>query len=176
MSWQFLDGIRNAGTYSGRLKTTIRAFKYYGRKGYASSLGKKIAPLIPKTTDLIVPIPMDPATRRRRGYNHADLLAREVGQRVGKPVKAILIKTKTTKPNALLNAFARIHNVRGAFRLRSGATVKGKKICLIDDVVLSGSTLEEAAKVLKRAGAAKVWGVVVAKSKAMKEVQEAMTR
>ena len=110
-----------------------------------------------------IPIPLHAEKLRKRGYNHASLLAVEIGDKMGIKVIDELVRTRKTKSQFLLKKDEREENLKGAFSLKSeGNLVKGKTIFLIDDLTTTGTTLKEAAKVLKKAGAGKVYGLTLA--------------
>jgi ComF family protein len=113
--------------------------------------------------DLIVYAPISRRRRNERGYNQAKLLAQELSQQYGKPVINALIKKRHTKTQVGLRRIDRLDNLSGAFEVKNGLELKGKKILLIDDVLTTGATLDECAKVLKSAGARQVWGAVLAR-------------
>ena len=113
--------------------------------------------------NLVVPVPLSRKRRRWRGFNQAELLARAVAQNYGLTLDSNnLIRIKHKKPQAKLNEIHRLANVKECFAWRGGDLNK-KNIILVDDVVTTGATLNECAKVLKAAGAGQVWGLVVAK-------------
>jgi competence protein ComFC len=118
-----------------------------------------------KTTPLLVPIPLSAKRLRKRGYNQAALLAKELGKRFGMEVLPLLKRIKETKPQYGLKREERITNMKDAFMLNDkGLMIEDKLIViLIDDVLTTGSTMSEAAKVLKKNGVREVWGVALAK-------------
>ena len=108
--------------------------------------------------EIIVPVPTDPARLRRRGYNQAELLARELAKLLDKPCLPLLEKTRETRPMHGLRPEERRANVLGAYRLCcEGKLVAGKRILLCDDILTTGSTLSECARMLKMDGAAGVF-------------------
>jgi ComF family protein len=118
--------------------------------------------------DLIIPIPLYPARFRFRGYNQADELARSLSLQLRIPVNSkILTKTHDNPPQARYNTRKqRLINLQQAFSINQPALrkkIKNKSIILLDDIATTGTTLRQAALPLKRAGAARVWGVVVAR-------------
>ena len=115
--------------------------------------------------DVVTWTPLSRKSLKKRGFDQAQLLAREVGRELGAPVEPLLEKTRETRQQSLLESPAeRKANTLGAYRLRDGADVTGKKILLVDDVVTSGSTLSACAGELKRKGAAEVWCVTLAQA------------
>lgn len=164
--------IKAGGVYSGKLATDIKDFKYNNKRRLAAGLAKKVAHFIPVSADGLVPVPMHAALKRQRGYNHSKVLADELAKITGVPVKDVLVKSKANKLNVRLGVFARAHNVRGAFRVSKRYNVRGLKLVIVDDMVLSGSTLDEAARALRAAGVGSVRAVVVARSKRAAEVKK----
>lgn len=107
--------------------------------------------------DLLVPVPLHWTRLFARRYNQAAVLALAMVKSGGPPVSAdCLIRRRRTPSQGRKNAVARRRNVAGAFALRRPGAVRGKRILLIDDVLTTGATVEECARVLKRAGAAGV--------------------
>ena len=114
--------------------------------------------------DTICPIPLYKKRLKWRGYNHAEELARQLSQALSLPlISNALLKTKHTAPQANLGKEKRLLNVQGVFQVKDTHAVAGKNILLVDDVYTTGATMEECAFVLKKAGAARVFGVTVAR-------------
>jgi len=113
--------------------------------------------------DLLLPVPLHPRRLKARGFNQALLLAQVFTDR---PLgREVLIRERFTLPQVGLNPKERRDNVRGAFAVPQTAAVKGKKILLIDDLYTTGATARECARVLSRAGAARVEVLTVARVK-----------
>jgi ComF family protein len=151
----------------------ITSAKYNGNLAVARTLGtflatqieKQIAPRELGAIDVILPIPLSPKRQAERGYNQAAEIARVVAKRLGRPLAADLMRTRDTQKQADLSLKARLKNVRGAFSAASlERPLAGKYVLLIDDVMTTGATLNEAAKALKEAGAARVTVGVAARS------------
>ncbi len=105
--------------------------------------------------DLLVPVPLHWTRLFARRYNQAALLAHAIHAAGGPPVAADwLVRRRRTPSQGRLGALARARNVRGAFALRAGRDIKGKRLVIIDDVLTTGATVEECARVLRREGAA----------------------
>ena len=109
-------------------------------------------------------MPLHWKKRWSRGYNQSELLAKEIARVWGVPVKGVVRRVKDTAPQAGLSNSKRRLNVRGAFRLRDGANVKGLRVLLVDDVLTTGATASACAGVLKRAGAKRVAVAAVART------------
>jgi ComF family protein len=115
--------------------------------------------------DLVVPVPLHWTRLFARRYNQAAVLALALAKLGGPPVSAdCLIRRRRTPSQGRKNALARRRNVAGAFAVRRAGTVRGKRVMLIDDVLTTGATVEECARVLKRAGAARVDVLVLART------------
>jgi ComF family protein len=105
----------------------------------------------------MVPVPVHASRRRRRGFNQAEELARRLSEKLGIPVDShILIRTKKTVPQKNLNPAERLRNLEQAFSVAS-LPPRDKTILLIDDIYTTGATAEACAKILKEAGAEKVY-------------------
>jgi ComF family protein len=129
------------------------------------ALWKRVPPPVAPPT-LILPVPLHRARLRQRGYNQALELARPLGRALGIPVRHdLLLRARATAAQTELDAPARRRNVRGAFALREGATLPAH-VALLDDVMTTGATLAECARVLGRAGVARVdvWALARAPS------------
>ena len=113
--------------------------------------------------DLIVPVPLHAARKRERGFNQADLLARELQRASGLRLEAVLQRTRYTTTQTQFDRLERMENLRGAFRLRRDSNVQDLRVLLVDDVLTTGSTLSECAAVLKKAGALSVHAATAAR-------------
>jgi len=162
---------RSAARYDGAVKEALLLFKYRGLR----PLGRPLAAFLQaaigdddppwREADLFVPVPLHKRRRRERGFNQAAVLAAELSRLIGVPaVSDALRKTVNVRPQTSLRSAERRTNVRGAYRAVRPEAIKGKRVVLVDDVFTTGSTLSECAGVLKRAGAADVRGVTVARA------------
>jgi competence protein ComFC len=113
--------------------------------------------------DLIVPVPLHPARERQRGFNQAALLAESLSARMSIQTRPILERTRYTTTQTAFDRTERMENLRGAFRLRKSADVRQLRVLLIDDVLTTGSTLSECARVLKKGGARSVHAATAAR-------------
>jgi ComF family protein len=114
--------------------------------------------------DALIPIPLHKKRLKWRGYNHAEELAKHVGYAFSTPVITnVLTRTIYTNPQVNLNRKQRRKNMQGVFKIYNASEIKNKTILLIDDVYTTGATMEECARVLKKAGAKKVFGAVIAR-------------
>lgn len=153
------DRARAVFAYDDSTRKLILAFKHGDRTdaapAYAAWMRRAGAALI-ADADLILPVPLHRWRLLRRRYNQAALLALEIGRLAEKPViPDLLIRRRATVTLGGLGRLARRRTLRGVFAL-GDADVEGKTLLLIDDVLTSGATVGECARVLKRAGAARV--------------------
>src|SRR5215217_4371552 len=114
--------------------------------------------------DVIVPVPLHASRQRERGFNQAKLIAQLLGAHTSIPVKPLLVRVRYTTTQTALDRAERMENLHNAFRLRKNADVRGLRVLLIDDVLTTGSTLNECARVLKRAGAISVHAATAARA------------
>lgn len=114
--------------------------------------------------DLLVPIPLHPARERERGFNQAALLAEIVGKSRGIACKPVLERTRYTTTQTAFDRAERMENLHDAFRLRKKMDVRELRVLLIDDVLTTGATLSECARVLKKAGASVVHAATAARA------------
>ena len=142
----------------------IQAFKYGHQLALADWAGERLAKIIDeKDYDLLIPLPLHPQRLRERGFNQSVEIARHIASQTGIPLDhQTLIRTRATAPQAELALKERARNVRGAFECR--ADHSGRRILLIDDVMTTGATLREAARVLKLHGAAVINIAVIARA------------
>ena len=114
--------------------------------------------------DCIVPVPLHSARLRERGFNQAEVLARILGQTTNLSVNRALERTRYTTTQTAFDRAARMENLRGAFRLRKRIDVRGLQVLLVDDILTTGSTLSECARVLREAGAHSVYAITAARA------------
>lgn len=126
------------------------------------------APCPPTNYDLLIPVPIHFKRRQQRGYNQSELLAKRLSTIMHVPAaNKILLKGVNTPPQSSLGRGERLKNLKGAFVVKQVEYIKGKRILLVDDVMTTGTTLEQCAKTLKEAGAMKVDAYIVAMRKKM---------
>lgn len=158
--------------YSGPIREAIHALKYRGKTALAKPLAELLweycanVPQTLETVDLIVPVPLHPFRRWRRGYNQSMLLAQELSRLAQRPMAEVLMRTRHTQPQIELGTAQRAANVSGAFALdeRTWPTYSAiQSALLLDDVATTGSTLNECARVLKKAGVPTVYALTIAR-------------
>jgi len=150
--------------YDFPLDRLIHALKYGHRLGVAAWFGAGLAEAIaPAAGFLVVPMPLHPQRLKERGFNQAGEIARPLARRLGLSCASeALLRTRDTAAQASLPLAKRTGNVRGAFECRQDFS--GRSILLVDDVMTTGATLDEAARSLKLHGATTVWAAVVARA------------
>jgi competence protein ComFC len=114
--------------------------------------------------DLIVPVPLHPARQRERGFNQAHSLARILGEEIGARVCTALERVRYTRTQTAFDRTERMENLRDAFRLRKKMSVRELQVLLVDDILTTGSTLSECARVLREAGTRSVHAVTAARA------------
>lgn len=160
------DGIARAGVYANSLQRMILAYKH-GRTELNAMLGRLAASAFQGSgfrdhVELLVPVPLHWTRRLVRGYNQSLILAKKL-RSPGLKISTELVRIRRTRMQPVMASdAARRRNVAGAFAVRKGHPFDGKAICLIDDIKTTGATLNECARVLKQAGAARVYAVVLA--------------
>jgi ComF family protein len=152
------------GHYRGALESVLHAMKFERHDFFAEPLSGLLAETLRDADfDAIVPVPMHRSKLRRRGYNQAELLARELAKRVGvKCEPALLTRRAERATQSKLTRIERRVNVRGAFAANPRA--KGRSILIVDDVCTTGETLRACAAVLANEEASRVCAIVVAKA------------
>jgi ComF family protein len=160
--------VRSLGRFDDYYKELIHRFKY--RKKIP--LGKRLAQRLGESvngdsdfliSDFLIPVPLHKSRYRERGFNQSEILAEEISKITGLSVlKNALKRKKNTKDQTNLSPRQREENVRGAFVVTQPEMINGKKIILVDDVITTGATLSECARMLKQAGVEKILGMTIA--------------
>jgi ComF family protein len=164
------------GSYDGGLRDLIHLLKYQQVRPAAAVLGRMLAdsvaalePLLPDGAIQVVSIPLHPRKQAQRGFNQAELIARVALKQLARPERfrlrtGVLVRRRETGSQIGLTRHQRRENVRGAFAVIHQTTIAHRNILLVDDVLTTGTTASECARVLRRAGAAQVWVVTVART------------
>ena len=162
---------RSGAKYRGSLKDALLLFKYRRYRILGKNLAEFIAEALKKEVglwwgvDVIVPVPLHRRRRWERGFNQAEVLAKELGRIRRIPVETrALKKVKNVPPQTSLEHGERRSNVRDAYRIDDEDRICDKIVLLVDDVYTTGSTLRECAAVLKKAGVKDVRAVTVAQA------------
>jgi ComF family protein len=164
------------GSYESGLRELIHLLKFGGVRPAAAVLGRMLAeaiialePELPAESVVVIPVPLHRSKLRQRGFNQAELIARAAlkinprRDRFNLCAGAIVRKRETTSQIGLTR-HQRRENLRGAFGVAQAAAVKGHEVLLVDDVLTTGATVSECARVLLRVGASKVWVATVART------------
>lgn len=152
--------------YQPPLKEAITLFKYRGKLTLGKPLARAMIEALPAlpALDVIIPVPLHPQRLREREYNQSLLLANRLSRQTGIPLLlACLLRIRPTVPQTSLSKKERLTNLRGAFSVPRPAHIQGKRILLVDDVFTTGTTLNECAKTLRRAGSSHVYGLTLAR-------------
>lgn len=163
--WHF-NWARSVWIYRGRGKDLIHAFKYENERRLAAMLAEKALESLPTFADIdiITWVPLHPARKADRGYNQAELIAREMARLSAVSPVAALKRKRNTEDQNKLAMEKRKANVRDAFSLVGDVGINGKKVLLIDDVYTTGSTANECSRILKKGGAASVGVLTLARA------------
>ena len=160
------------GAYDGELRELIHLLKYEQVHPAASVLGRMLASAIAKLRlpddILVMPVPLHASKRRQRGFNQAELIAhcalKTMHAERFQLVTNALARVKPTVSQIGLTRHQRQENIRGAFKVAHLSKVSGRELLLVDDVMTTGTTAAECARVLQRAGAKKIWVATVART------------
>lgn len=150
-----------AGWYQGDLREIIHAYKFEGQRQLASPLALPLAQQVRRhygeAFDLMTWVPVSHKTLKTRGYDQSRLLAEALAAELGRTALPLLRKQRhTPAQSSLTSPSDRRSNVAGAFVPVDSSTIAGRRILLVDDVITTGSTLEEIAHILCQAGAIRV--------------------
>jgi ComF family protein len=153
------------GRFAGPLQQAVHALKFSGQRSLGRALGGCLAAHLGAelaAVDLLVPVPLHPARQRERGFNQSALIAAGLGEELARPVAGdLVVRRVQTRQQALLDAAARRENLREAFTC-PGPVPGDRCLCLVDDVLTTGATLDACARALRQAGARTVWAATLA--------------
>ncbi len=158
---------RAAGPYEGGLKHAVQRLKYSGRKSLAAHLSGLMFYAVKNDpyyvmTQVVAAVPLSPERLRQRGFNQAELLAFGLADKMKVPLLPVLRKTRETSPQTGLGRAGREENLVGAFELTDPGAVRGKTVLVVDDVITTGSTLNNVGRALAGGGAATVLCIAAA--------------
>jgi ComF family protein len=164
------------GNYAGELRELIHLLKFQLVRPAAAVLGRMLAETIaslervmPVGTITVVPVPLYHRKQVQRGFNQAETIAREALRELKRPKRfqlctGVLRRSRETGSQIGLTRHQRRENLRGAFTVSDPTPIAKRDILLIDDVFTTGTTASECARVLLRAGAARVWVATAART------------
>lgn len=152
-----------AAFYNREMRHLIHLFKYAGKTGLAKEFSRFIVSFLEQYSirltgyDLVVPVPLHSSRMRERGYNQGELLAQQVAEALNIPcVPGILCRTRATEFQARLSPKQRWTNIDGAFRIKHSERLNNTSVLVVDDLLTTGTTASEIAKILKRSGVSRV--------------------
>jgi ComF family protein len=159
-----LAAVRAATLYKAITKDLVWQLKFQGTQAAASEIAGQLARFVPRLPEaIIVPVPTATSRVRQRGYDQANLIARELARKTGVAYSAALRRSGQHHQRGS-NRDQRTNQLQDAYRVAKPSAIRDRHVILIDDVLTTGSTLEAAAKVAKAAGAKRVSGLVFAKA------------
>ena len=173
---QFLASWTVLWYYEGNVRKSLLRYKFSNKRSYALSYGRLLAMKIqkdyPDGFDIVTWIPISPLRRLRRGYDQVELLCRATASELGTVATPTLKKIRNNKPQSGIKGIAqRRANVLGVYRTTDPETIRGKRVLLLDDIITTGSTASEAARVLLTAGAKEVTCAAIAAASHSKKTQ-----
>ncbi len=152
--------------YEGNVRRSLHRYKFGGVRQYAAVYGRLLAMRIDRDlprADLLTWVPVSAKRLRSRGYDQVELLAKAVSPELQIPAEPLLVKFRDNRANSDLKSPAeRRANVLGVYRAADPALLRGKRVLLLDDIVTTGATASECARVLLTAGAEEVYFAAVA--------------
>jgi len=149
-------------SYRGEMKLSMYRFKYSNKREYADFYAEEAMLrygdwIRRRGIEVIIPVPLYKGKRRARGYNQAEVFAKELGRKTGILVeKSMLRRIKNTKPQKMLSDKQRKDNLKGAFQVETNI-VKYSKILLVDDIYTTGATVDAIAELLIKAGVKEIY-------------------
>ena len=161
--------------YQGLAREGLHRFKFRGMSSAAAPLGELIAGCAAEhfsgAFDTVTWVPVSPRRLRQRGYDQAQLLAQATAQALGTEAVSLLAKTGHNAPqSSLTQGSQRRSNVAGVYTVPQPEAVAGRRVLVIDDILTTGATLEEAARTLRAAGAAQVVAAVLARTPGKQDI------
>ena len=160
--------VRSLGTFDDHYQKLVHRLKYEKKIHLGRRLAQKLGESVSEEKefagcDMVIPVPLHRARERERGFNQSEVLAEGISRVIGISLaKDILKRKRNTKDQTYLNAQQRAENVRGAFVVTQPENIDGKSVILVDDVMTTGATLNECARMLLEAGATRVFAATLA--------------
>ena len=157
----FLDSWLGVWYYEDSVRHSLLRYKFHGKRSYAAAYGRVLAMKLqqehPEGFDVLTWVPISGLRKFTRGYDQVELLARVVAEELGIPCRPLLKKVRHNKPQSGITGDAhRRANVLGVYRVENPEQVKDRKILLLDDIITTGATVGECARVLLTAGAKEI--------------------
>ena len=164
---QFLDSFAAVWYYEGNVRKSLLRYKFHNARSFAAPYGRllamKLLELYPEGFDVLTWVPVSRLRKLRRGYDQVELLAKAVGKELGITPVPLLKKVRHNRPQSgISGAEKRRANVLGAYRETDREAIAGRRILLLDDILTTGATAGECARVLLSAGAREVHCAAIA--------------
>ena len=164
---QFLDSFTAVWYYEGSVRKSLLRYKFYNSRSFADGYGRLLAMKLlqthPDGFDCLTWVPVSRLRKFRRGFDQVELLAKAVGRELGMTPVPLLKKVRHNRPQSgISDASKRRANVLGAYREVNREAISGKRILLLDDILTTGATAGECARVLLTAGAKEIHCAAVA--------------
>ena len=174
----FIDSWTAVWYYEDNARHSLLRYKFRGKRSYSQGYGRLLAMRLqeahPEGFDLLTWVPISPLRKLRRGYDQVELLARSVGQELGiQPVQLLQKVRHNRAQSGIVGEAQRRANVLGVYRVVNPELLEGKRVVLLDDIITTGTTAGECARVLLTAGAKEVHcgAVAVARHQANNKVR-----
>ena len=166
---QDLDGWTALWYYDGPVRDSLLRYKFNGKRHYASGYGRLLAMQVSRilpTLDLITWVSVSPKRKRERGYDQSELLAQVLSRELNLPAGPTLRKVRNNPAQSgISDPGLRRKNVENVYQALENGNLTGKRVLLVDDIVTTGATSRECAKVLRRAGAKEIYLAAMAAGK-----------
>lgn len=164
---RFLDSVTALWHYEGDARNSLLRYKFYGKRHYAKSYGRLLAMRIlqehDEPFDVLTWVPISSRRRFRRGYDQVELLAKAVGKELGlRPVRCLKKIRHNPAQSGLSGEAERRANVLGVYQAKAPERFRGRRVLIVDDVITTGATMSECARVLLTAGAGQIHGAALA--------------
>ncbi len=174
-------GVARVSTYVPKIRPIVLGLKYHGRERNAAYLADLLVAALRRCTwakdlDALVPVPMHLLRRWQRPCDHAQVLTEAVASRLKKPIVRLVCRTRhSPSQTGMMSKAQRFENVKGCFGpppswwqlvppWRGRQSVAGKTVCIVDNLMAAGATVYEVSKVLRKAGAKRIYAAVLARS------------
>ena len=155
--------------YDGDVRLSVHRYKFHSATGYAKTYAELIAEVMREenlSAELLTWVPLSRKRFRSRGYNQAQLICEELSELMDIPAMPLLVKIKDNPAQSGTgDAKKRKENVKGVYKALENTDIAGKSVIIVDDVITTGSTISECAKMLRAAGCKQVFAASLARSK-----------
>ncbi len=166
----FYDELRAPYLYEDKIMEAIHRLKYSGKSYLAKSMGRILADFLKERISdiegmIMIPVPLHKRKLRQRGFNQSVLLVKSISRLLNLETDYFtLMRIRYTETQTGLSLEERRKNVKGAFEVTDNTVLKGKSVILVDDVATTGNTINECARVLKKAGCERVVGLTLSRT------------